>query len=374
MQSNFHGKTVLVTGHTGFKGSWLSIWLQELGAKVVGYALPPPTEPNLFTLAGLTQSVVHVVGDVRDFAKLDSILQEHQPDVIFHLAAQPIVLHSYERPKETFDVNAGGTVNLLEAARRCPSVKAIVVVTTDKCYENQHWTWGYREIDRLGGHDPYSASKSMAELAAASYRSSFFQDSIALATARAGNVIGGGDFSDCRIVPDCMRALMSGKPVEVRNPLSVRPWLYVLDALSGYLWLAAKLMQDGQSYAEAWNFGPRERTGVTVQEVVKKSLELWGRGQWVNATQPNAKPEMGLLLLDWDKAGQRLEWSPAYDLHQALHDTVDWFRSYSKQKEDIRNLCIRQIQDYACHAQKQHLPWTAQSSLQTAKTAKGGSL
>lgn len=342
----FAGKTVLVTGHTGFKGAWLSIWLQELGAKVIGYALPPQNEPSLFTLAGLSGSVVNIIGDIRDFAKMDAVIQEHQPDVIFHLAAQPIVLHSYENPKETFDINVGGTVNVLEAARRCPSVRAMIVVTTDKCYENQNWQWGYRENDKLGGSDPYSSSKSMAELAVESYRRSFMSNTIALATARAGNVIGGGDFSDYRIVPDCMRALMSGEPIEVRNPKSIRPWLYVLDALNGYLSLAAKLLKEGQPFAEAWNFGPKENCGVRVQEIVGKAIEYWGEGKWISTSSTDAKPEMSMLRLNWDKAAHRLGWAPEYGWEKALKDTVEWYKCYHCKDADILELCLRQINEH----------------------------
>lgn len=328
----FEGRTVLVTGHTGFKGSWLALWLQALGARVVGYSLPPPTTPSNFVLSEVGGQMVDIVGDVRDFAALKGAFDAYQPEVVFHLAAQPIVLHSYAQPKETFDVNAGGTVNVLEAARLCPAVKAMVMVTTDKCYENKGWLWGYRENDVLGGADPYSASKSMAELAIASYRASFFNshEMAPVASVRAGNVIGGGDFSDFRIVPDCMKALLSNEPVVVRNPASVRPWLNVLDPLSGYLWLAARLLTGGHAFAGAWNFGPIEQEAVDVQTLVEKAIELWGSGDWVDgsAARGEAPAEMGLLRINWDKAAQLLKWRPVYDWTAALQQTVEWFKAY----------------------------------------------
>ena len=354
----FEGKTVLVTGHTGFKGSWLSLWLQRLGAKVVGYSLPSPTDPSNFAASNVADGMVHLIGDVRDYSKVKETFQRFEPEVIFHLAAQPIVLHSFENPKETFDINSGGTVNILEAAKACPSVKAMVMITSDKCYENNEWIWGYRENDSLGGHDPYSASKAMAELVIASYRASFFAKSgPAVASARAGNVIGGGDFSDKRIVPDCMKALMNRAPVQVRNPLSVRPWLNVLDPLSGYLWLAASLLKEGRKYAEAWNFGPLEYEAVTVQELVEKASALWGEGDWVHTGDPLAKPEMGLLRLCWDKAANRLKWRPAYNWEEALEETVDWFKAFQK-KMDMREVCLEHIQRYVERAAEQNITWT----------------
>ena len=343
----FNGLTVLVTGHTGFKGSWLTMWLLELGAKVVGYSLEPPTNPNLFDIARLETKITHIIGDVCDFPKLNQTLTQHQPQVIFHLAAQPIVLHSYEKPKETFDVNVGGTINLLEATRNCHSVKAVVVITTDKCYENQNWIFGYRENDRLGGHDPYSASKAMAELAVVSYRNSFTQDlSCSIATARAGNVIGGGDFSPYRLLPDTMKALMNRKTISVRNPQSIRPWLHVLDPLNGYLLLAQKLLEEEEAYAEGWNFGPHESEGVSVQTMVEKTIELWGGGRWINASTPYTKPEMGLLRLNWDKAANRLKWRPNFSCQEALQETVSWFKSYEKNMS-MWEVSMEHIKEYS---------------------------
>lgn len=358
----FEGLTVLVTGHTGFKGSWLSLWLRELGAHVVGYSLEPPTSPSNFACTGLQNEITHIIGDIRDFDALKRMMDTHQPAVVFHLAAQSLVLHSYDNPKETFDVNAGGTVNVLEAARTCPSIKAMVMVTTDKCYENNEWLWGYRENDRLGGKDPYSASKSMAELAVASYNTSFFKEAgPCVASARAGNVIGGGDFSAMRILPDCMKALMRNEPVKVRNPHSVRPWLNVLDPLSGYLWLAACMLENGKQFAGAWNFGPQENEGIPVSALVKKSLELWGKGDWIEVGVP-AKAEMGTLRLNWDKAANLLKWRPAYNWEEAVAETVDWFRAFdacqhSEHQAAMREVGVAHIRQYTDRAQKLELPW-----------------
>lgn len=361
----FDGRTVLVTGHTGFKGSWLSLWLQALGAHVVGYSLPAPTEPSNFDLSQIRDGMVDVLGDVRDYSWLYETIEAYQPEIIFHLAAQPLVLHSYTDPKETFDVNAGGTVNILEAARQCASVKAVVIVTTDKCYQNKNWLWGYRENDRLGGTDPYSASKSMAELAVASYNASFFKNpgSPAVASVRAGNVIGGGDFSKYRIVPDCMKALMAHEPVMVRNPASVRPWLNVLDPLSGYLWLGAQLLNEGLAFAEAWNFGPCEQEAISVQMLVEKSIELWNEGDWIDASDSlnEAPAEMNLLRINWDKAANRLSWRPVYDWQAALQQTVAWFKAYQKGSQ-MRDISLKDIEEYTIQAQNAGIKWSGTCS------------
>lgn len=362
----FSDKTVLVTGHTGFKGSWLSIWLRELGARVMGFSLPePPTQPSNFQVCGLAQRMLDVRGDVRDFERLCELIATHRPQVIFHLAAQPLVLRAYEAPREAYEVNVMGTVNLLEAVRRTNggdgALQAIVCVTTDKVYENREWVWGYRETDHLGGHDPYSAGKAMAELAIASYRRSFFpgasseggsagrEQAIALASARAGNVIGGGDFAANRLLPDCMRALMAGEPIVVRNPHHVRPWQHVLESLSGYLTLAARLMQDGPAYAEAWNFAPQEAGGVTALMVVEKVIELWGSGEWVQEAQSAPPPkETTTLRLNWDKAANRLGWRPVYTWEEALKATVEWYRWFQKREpqSEMYDACVAQIVGY----------------------------
>jgi CDP-glucose 4,6-dehydratase len=317
--------------------------------------------------------VVDVRGDVRDLDALCRVVEEHGPQVIFHLAAQPIVRLSYAEPKETFDVNVGGTVNVLEAVRRTESVRAVVCVTSDKCYENREWLWGYREIDRLGGHDPYSASKAMAELAVASYRRSFFPAKtydertgssgprVAVASARAGNVIGGGDWAQDRLVADCMRALMAGEPIPVRNPLSVRPWQLVLEPLSGYLWLAAKLVQEGGAFAEAWNFGPSERMAVSVGDLVRRLIDLWGSGEWqdLSAGQAQAPHETGLLRLSWEKAANRLGWRPIYDWHGAVAETVSWFKTYHEHGADMDmyDACVGQIVRYVERARELGVAW-----------------
>lgn len=344
----FKGRRIFITGHTGFKGAWLTLWLQQLGAKVTGFSLHAPTEPNLFTLARVSEGITHIDGDIRDYAHLKASIEAAQPELIFHLAAQSIVLEGYRSPVETFEVNSGGVVNLLEAVRHVPSVKGVVVVTTDKCYENNDWLWGYRENDRLGGNDPYSASKAMAELVTHSYRTSFFQseNAPAIASVRAGNVIGGGDFASNRIIPDAMRALMKGAPILVRNPSSIRPWLHVLDPIHGYLLLGKKLLEEGHQYAEAWNFGPQECAGITVGQLVDKIVSIWEGGQWIHSPEIAAKKEMSTLRLNWDKAAQRLQWRPELNWEQALELTVEWYQGYM-QELDLRELCLDQIDYYS---------------------------
>jgi CDP-glucose 4,6-dehydratase len=361
----FTNQTVLVTGHTGFKGSWLTAWLRQLGANVVGYSLPDlPTIPSNFAAMQLERYITDVRGDIRDYEKLRQVIVQHQPTIIFHLAAQPIVLHAVRQPKESFDANSGGTVNLLEAVRTTNSARAVVAITTDKVYRNQEWLWGYRESDTLGGHDPYSASKAMAELAITAYRETYFpaqrypEHGVAIASARAGNVIGGGDFADYRLVPDCMKSLMAGQPIEVRNPHSVRPWQHVLEPLSGYLWLAAKLLQDGPAYAEAWNFGPLEQKGITTQAVAEKLIGLWGNGRW-HHTNPEELPkiETGLLRLSWDKAAARLNWRPVYRWEEALAEIVTWFQAW-QQNEDMYRICRSHIEAYVEQARDLKLDWS----------------
>lgn len=359
----FQGKKVLVTGHTGFKGSWLSIWLRELGAKVVGYSSDPPTKINNFSLAQLGKKIVDIRGDIRDHDKLDKVIRAFKPEIIFHLAAQAIVLTSYSKPKETFDINVGGTVNILEVARHYPFIKSIVIVTSDKCYKDQSIPWGYRETDLLGGNDPYSASKGMSELAVSSYRISFYneENKTSLASARAGNVIGGGDFADFRLISDTMKSLIAGKNIELRNPLSVRPWQHVLVPLSGYLNVAARLQEEGLRFAEAWNFGPLETSGIKAQEVVEKSISLWGKGSWKHVKIKSPPKETKLLRLSWEKAAQRLHWAPAYNWEEALESTVEWFKVYASQRNkeniDLYDLCVKQINDYTERAREKKIEW-----------------
>ncbi len=364
----YDGQTVLVTGHTGFKGSWLTAWLLELGASVVGYSLDqPPTTPSNFSVMGLSDQITDIRGDIRDYGALKQVIADHRPLIVFHLAAQPIVLHSITHPKLTIDTNTGGTVNVLEALRESDAVRALVSITTDKVYENKEWLWGYRETDRLGGHDPYSASKAMAEMAISAYRDSFFhpdrfdEHGLALASVRAGNVIGGGDFADFRLVPDCMKALMAGEPIGIRNPLSVRPWQLVLEPLSGYLWLGSKLLEQGPEFGESWNFGPREQQGIPAQQLAEKLVELWGSGSWLHTDPGYAKVETGQLRLSWEKAVARLSWQPVYAWDEALADIVAWFKAYQRsllEPTDMHEVARRQIDAYSTRARELELPWT----------------
>jgi len=361
----YTGLPVLVTGHTGFKGSWLVTWLLELGATVIGYSQPePPTRPSNFAVSRLAERITDVRGDIRDYDALRETIAAHRPGLIFHLAAQPIVLRSVELPKLTIDTNAGGTVNVLEAIRTTESVRALVSITTDKVYENQEWLWGYRETDQLGGHDPYSASKAMAELAIAAYRSTYFppdeyeRHGVAIASTRAGNVIGGGDFADYRLVPDCMKALMDGRPIGVRNPLSVRPWQHVLEPLSGYLWLGVRLLRDGPAFGEPWNFGPLEQKGVPARDLAEKLVELWGSGSWVHTRPGYAEVETGQLRLSWDKAAHRLNWRPVYTWIDALTEITDWFKGYQR-GDDMGEVTRRHIARYTERARELGLDWAA---------------
>jgi CDP-glucose 4,6-dehydratase len=364
----YDGLTVLVTGHTGFKGSWLSIWLRELGARVIGYSLAPPTSPSNYALCHLDEHVIDVRADVRNFEMLSRTTQEYRPQVVFHLAAQPLVPRSYREPRETFGVNAQGTVNVLEAVRAAPSVRAVVCITTDKVYRNQRWLWGYREIDALGGHDPYSASKAMAELAIESYQASFFpvdrhaEHRVAVASARAGNVIGGGDWGACRLMPDLIRGFVAGQEMVLYNPDHVRPWQFLLEPLAGYLWLGANLLRaEGHLYAEAWNFGPLEQRGVTTEEFVRKAIALWGSGSYV-VGQGQRGAETQVLRLDWDKAANRLAWRSLYTWEEALGETVSWYKVHCERSDrvevvDMHDVCVSQIETYTEQARRAGLPW-----------------
>lgn len=358
--STFAGLPVMVTGHTGFKGSWLSMWLNELGARVAGYSLPePPTVPSHHEMCRLGERLEDVRGDVRHRARLRQTIAGHRPAVIFHLAAQPLVLRAYDDPVETFDVNVSGTINLLEAVRTVDCVEAVVCITTDKVYEIRDWVWGYRENDRLGGHDPYGASKAMAELAIASYRRSYFGDGPAVASARAGNVVGGGDFADYRLVPDCMRALMAEEPIRLRNPEYVRPWQHVLESLSGYLWLAVQLLRHGDAFAEGWNFAPSERRGVTARAVAEKAIELWGYGSWTSDGAVQAPAETSVLRLSGEKAANRLGWRPVYTWEETMAQTVAWYRRYQQQggRPGMYDVGVEQIRAYTERARELGLDW-----------------
>lgn len=344
----FSGRTVLVTGHTGFKGAWLSLWLRELGANVVGYALPPDTTPNLHDQLGLGNLMDSRFGDVRDAVLLAKTMDETRPEITFHLAAQPLVRKSYAAPLDTFEINILGTANLLDAVRRTESVRTCVVVTTDKCYENREDDRVYREGDRLGGHDPYSASKACAELVVSSYRDSFFRKEgrVSLSSARAGNVIGGGDWAIDRLVPDCMRALAEDRPIAVRNPRSVRPWQHVLDPLYGYLTLAARQITEPTAFAEAWNFGPNQDAALNTGELADLVVRSWGSGRWLNAADPSNPHEAGFLRIDSEKARARLGWRPGYGPQEAVTRTVAWYRAAREKDFDAAAFTRRQIADY----------------------------
>jgi len=346
----WHGKRVFLTGHTGFKGSWLSLWLQSMGAQVHGFALTPPTEPALFTAASVAQGMTSTIGDVRDYQAVLAAMQACQPDVVLHLAAQPLVRYSYQAPVETYATNVMGTVHVLEASRQVGSVRAIVNVTTDKCYENQEWVWGYREDEPMGGYDPYSNSKGCSELVTSAYRRSFFQNSgIALASARAGNVIGGGDWAADRLVPDILRAFENKQPVVIRNPHSTRPWQHVLEPLSGYLVLAEKLSEQGQAFAEGWNFGPQDDDARPVSWIVEHMVGSWAEGSSWQLDGGDHPHEAHYLKLDISKARARLDWRPRWSLDTALEHIMTWHRAWLA-GEDVRALCLRQIQQYSTTA------------------------
>ncbi|MEY4156516.1 MAG: CDP-glucose 4,6-dehydratase [Pseudomonadota bacterium] len=343
----WRGKRVFLTGHTGFKGSWLSLWLQSLGAQVHGLALAPPTTPNLFTVAQVAKGMAnHTIGDIRDLATVQQAMQAAQPDILIHMAAQPLVRLSYAEPVETYATNVMGTVHVLEAARQCASVKSIVVVTTDKCYDNKEWAWGYREDEPMGGHDPYSNSKGCAELVTSAYRSSFLQaQGKAVASARAGNVIGGGDWAADRLVPDILRAFEQNQPVVIRNPHATRPWQHVLEPLSGYLCLAEQLYAQGQAFAEGWNFGPKDDDARPVQWIVEHMVKSWGHGASWQQDGSNHPHEANYLKLDISKAKARLGWQPRWPLATALEHISSWHRAWLAHA-DMHQLCLTQIQQY----------------------------
>lgn len=347
----WYGKKVFLTGHTGFKGSWLCLWLHSLGAEVTGYALQPPTQPNLFEICKVDEFVTSFIGDVRNNEQLLKAMIDAQPEIVIHMAAQPLVRDSYKIPVDTYATNVMGTVHLFEAVRNCQSVKAVVNVTTDKCYENQEWIWGYRENEPMGGYDPYSNSKACSELVTSAYRSSYFnpahytQHGVGIASARAGNVIGGGDWATDRLLPDCINALSQNKKILIRNPKAIRPWQHVLEPLSGYLVLAQKLYEDGASYAEGWNFGPDDNDAKPVEWIVKKICELWGENASYEIDKELHPHEANYLKLDCSKAKTRLNWQPRWNLLHALTKISEWVHAY-QQQADMREVCIKQIEEY----------------------------
>lgn len=341
----WHGKRVFLTGHTGFKGSWLALWLQRMGADVTGYALNPATAQSLYDLAQVGREMLDIRGDVRDCETLHGAMISAKPEIVIHLAAQALVRASYSDPVDTYSTNVMGTVNVLDVVRRTGGVRALLIVTSDKCYENREWVWGYREIDAMGGFDPYSSSKGCAELVTTAYRKSYFRDSeTAVASARSGNVIGGGDWADDRLVPDIMRAAMEGKTVHIRNPGAIRPWQHVLEPLYGYLMLAERLYLDGQEFAEGWNFGPGENEVKSVEWVVQELASLYSAIRWVKDVEPHPH-EARHLKLDCSKARLRLHWAARLTLGEALSWTAKWYQSYQK-GSDVRLISTEQLTTY----------------------------
>lgn len=365
----FDHRTILLTGHTGFKGSWLTLWLKAMGANVIGYSLPePPTQPSNFELAELSRTITDLRGDIRDYDSLHRVIERYQPELVIHFAAQTTVLPSYQAPKISFDTNAGGTVNVLEAVRTTDSVQALLVCATDKVYENKEWIWGYRENDELGGYDPYSTGKAMAELAVNSYRRSFFSSeaismkrATAVGSVRAGNVIGGGDFTQNGLLADLMRAILNNEPITLRNPSSTRPWQYVLEPLSGYLRLAEKLLTKGQAYAEAWNFGPLQHSAITSLEVVEKLVDLWdGDRTRIHYDPESARVhEAHSLHLNWDKSASLLQWCPVFTIEEALSQTVKWYQAYQR-GDSIYAVCHTLLENYVQQASHLNLAWTCE--------------
>lgn len=345
------GKSVFLTGHTGFKGSWLSLWLHAMGARVTGYALEPPVEPNLFHLAGIRDFTCSIIADIRDRARLEQALTSAAPEIVIHMAAQPLVRESYLFPVDTYSTNVMGTINLLEAVRQCHTVRAVINVTTDKCYDSQELDHPFTEDEPLGGYDPYSSSKACSELATAAWRSSYFnprdydRHRVAIATVRAGNVIGGGDWAKDRLIPDCVRALQAGIPVRIRNPHAIRPWQHVLEPLSGYLALAQRLYEQGCDYGGAWNFGPAVEDARPVEWIVKRLCEKWGRNSRYDIDAGVHPHEANYLTLDITKAQTRLDWSPRWALEEALDATLEWVRAWQT-GSDMAARSVAQIERY----------------------------
>ena len=361
VKTTWDNRRVYMTGHTGFKGSWMSLWLASLGVKIHGYALPPESEPNLFGVAHISECIEHEEGDIRNLAQMESSVAAFKPEVVFHLAAQPLVRRSYASPIETYSTNVMGTAHVLDIIRRVPSVRAVVIITSDKCYENREWLWGYREQDRLGGFDPYSNSKACAELVTEAYRNSYFpaarfaEHKVAIASARAGNVIGGGDWAEDRLIPDLVRGFLSGNPAAIRNPKAIRPWQHVLEPLAGYIALAEHLLQDGGKFGGAWNFGPGEEDAWTVGRIADALAGMWGSDvKWVHDAAENPH-EAGYLKLDASKARLMLGWRPVLPIEQALRWVSDWVMSW-RQGENMQAFSLRQIAEYQARLRKLATP------------------
>jgi CDP-glucose 4,6-dehydratase len=361
-------KKVFITGHTGFKGSWLCLWLHKLGAKITGYALNPPTTPSLFELCNVSELVNSVIADIRKKDKLVEAMIEARPEIVIHMAAQPLVRESYKNPVDTYEVNIMGTVNLFEAVRMCKGIKAVINVTTDKCYENKEWIWGYRENEPMGGYDPYSNSKACSELVTAAYRNSFFNSDdyanhgVAIASARAGNIIGGGDWAIDRLIPDCIRALLKKEKIVIRNPHAIRPWQHVLEPLSGYMLLAQKLYENGHIFAEGWNFGPDDRDAKPVEWIVKRICDKWGNNASYEIDKGEHPHEARYLKLDCSKAKTELGWHPRWTVEKAIDSIIEWTRAYNKNK-DLREACLDQIEAYRHSTELQHESGFTGSSL-----------
>ncbi len=355
----YRNKRVLLTGHTGFKGSWMVLWLKILGADVLGYSLEVQEHPSMFEELQLYGHCRNVFGNILDEDSLAEAFQEFKPDIVFHFAAQPLVRLSYSEPLLTYKTNVIGTLNVLECAKKCSSVKAFVNVTTDKCYENKEVQRGYAEDDPMGGYDMYSSSKGCVEIMSSSYRRSFLQDenTMSLATARAGNVIGGGDWAQDRLVPDCIRAIISGKNIEIRNPLAIRPWQYVLEPLSGYLVLGQKLLENGKKYAEGFNFGPNNESVLTVSEVAQKVCNYYGKGKVIVGEQ-SPLHEAGLLMLNIEKAKNILGWKPVFNADEAIKRTVDWYKSFYEKDTDMVSYSLNQIEEFVSAAKSKNIPWS----------------
>ena len=358
----FKNKTIFMTGHTGFIGSWLSFWLTSMGSKVVGYSLEPPTNPSLFDTLGLKDSLTHIIGDVNDKTKLYESIVTSNPDFVFHLAAQPLVTQSYEKPIETFQTNIMGTANLLDSMKQMSNISVCIVFTSDKCYENRETNHAYTENDPVGGHDPYSASKGSAELIVQSYRNSFFkssndEQSTSIATIRSGNVIGGGDWAENRIVSDCIKSLINDKPIPLRNPQSIRPWQHVLEPISGIFCLAKKMWEDRISYSEPWNFGPDITNTMNVKELVEQIINEWGMGSWEDISHNDAPHEAKSLMLDSSKAKKSLDWNPVYSTKEAIEQTTRWYKEYYEKNVDMKDFTLSQIVHYVKKAEQLNIIW-----------------
>lgn len=358
-KSIYKNKKVLVTGHTGFKGAWLCLWLKQLGAEVIGYSLKPETTPNLFELLNLQEDITSIIGDIRDEENLTKVIDIYKPEIVFHLAAQSLVRVSYDEPKMTYETNVIGTLNLFEAIKKSSSVKVIVNITTDKCYENKEWVYSYRENDAMGGYDPYSSSKACCELLTSSYRNSYFsKNNIAISSVRAGNVLGGGDWAKDRLIPDIVKSLKDKKNILIRNPKAIRPWQYVLEPLSAYLLLATLMLEDTNKYSEGWNFGPDENINLNVENIIEKCINIWGEGSYTIDKSANPH-EANLLNLDITKAKNVMNWFPVYNIEETLTESISWYKNfYTNETFNVKDYSIKQIEKYVLKAKEKNILWS----------------